>query len=76
MRPSSRPEQTNDRDQQPIPESVLKAATDAFGQGATVYLDAPNYALGGRSPRELLKTTEGHRTVLNEIQAHVGGGPI
>jgi hypothetical protein len=69
-------EQTSDLDQQPIPERVLKAAIDAFGQGATVYLDAPNYALGGRSPRELLKTTDGQQTVLSEIQAHVGGGPI
>lgn len=76
MRPSSPPEQTSNSDQQPIPERVLNAATDAFGQEAKVYLDAPNYALGGCSPRELLKSTDGQRTVLNEIQAHVGGGPI
>ncbi|ULQ46310.1 MbcA/ParS/Xre antitoxin family protein [Flagellatimonas centrodinii] len=67
---------TIDLKRQPIPESVLNAATDAFGSEAMAYLDAPNYALGGRSPRELLKTTDGQRTVLNEIQAHVGGGPI
>ncbi len=75
MSPTSS-EQTSNPNQQPIPESVLKAATEAFGQGATVYLDAPNYALGGRSPRELLRNMEGERIVLNEIQAHVGGGPI
>lgn len=75
MSPTSS-EQTSDLDQQPVPECVLKAATDAFGQEATVYLDAPNYALGGRSPRELLKTTDGQQTVLNEIQAHVDGGPL
>lgn len=77
MRPSSRPEQTSDRDQQPIPESVLDAATHAFGSEAMAYLDAPNFALGGRSPRELLHSeTDGQRIVINEIQAHVDGGPI
>lgn len=75
MSPTSS-EQTSNPNQQPIPESVLEAATEAFGQEATVYLHAPNYALGGRSPRELLKTTDGQQTVLSEIQAHVGGGPI
>lgn len=75
MCPSS-PGETREQDQPPIPEGVLNAATDAFGSEAMHYLDAPNYALGGRSPRELLMRMDGQRIVLNEIQAHLGGGPI
>lgn len=75
MYPSS-PEQTSGPEQLPIPEDVLIAATAAYGGEAMHYLDTPNYALGGRSPRELLSRRDGQRIVLNEIQAHLGGGPI
>lgn len=40
------------------------------------YLRTPNFALGGVMPLELLKTAEGERMVLNELQAHRDGGPL
>lgn len=75
MSPSP-PEQISDPDQQSIPENVFDAATNAFGSEAMTYLDTANFALGGRTPRELLMKKDGPRIVLIEIQTHIGGGPV
>lgn len=57
---------------------ALGMATKALGdvQKARDYLKTPNFALGGMTPRELLRTAEGEQLVLNEIQAHAEGGPV
>ena len=43
---------------------------------ARAYMHTPNYALGGHTPAELIKTSEGERIVLNELQAHAACGPL
>lgn len=40
------------------------------------YLHTPNFALGGSTPLELLKTAEGEQLVLTELQTQAGGGPV
>lgn len=40
------------------------------------YLTTPNFALGGITPMELLQTEAGKQLVLNELQAHLDGGPV
>ena len=40
------------------------------------YLHTPNFALGGATPLELLKTGYGEPLVLGELQAHSAGGPV
>jgi putative toxin-antitoxin system antitoxin component (TIGR02293 family) len=40
------------------------------------YLHTPNFALGGATPLELLKTGYGEPLVLEELQAQVTGGPV
>jgi hypothetical protein len=40
------------------------------------YLRAPNFALGGAAPRDLLKTAEGEQMVLSELQAQADSGPV
>lgn len=40
------------------------------------YLQTPNFALGGATPLELLKTSEGEQLVLTELQTQAGGGPV
>lgn len=42
---------------------------------ARAYLTTPNFALGGKTPMELLQTAEGEQHVLNELQAHIDCGP-
>jgi hypothetical protein len=37
------------------------------------WLRTRNFALGGITPRDLLKTSEGERVVLNELQAQADG---
>jgi hypothetical protein len=39
-------------------------------------MHTPNYALGGHTPTELIKTSEGERIVLNELQTQAEGGPL
>ncbi|WP_293002622.1 MbcA/ParS/Xre antitoxin family protein [Nevskia sp.] len=39
------------------------------------YLTTPNFALGGRTPAELLQTEAGQQQVLSELQAHLDCGP-
>jgi len=42
---------------------------------ARAYMHTRNYALGGTTPAELIKTSEGERIVLNELHAQAEGGP-
>ncbi len=43
---------------------------------ARAYMHTPNFALGGNTPAELIKTSAGERIVLNELQAQAEGGPL
>ena len=40
------------------------------------YMHTRNFALGGRTPVDLLRTAEGERLVLNELHAQAEGGPL
>jgi len=40
------------------------------------YLRTPNFALGGATPLDLLKTAEGEQLVLAELQTQADGGPV
>ena len=53
-------------------------ATEVFGdfEAARAYMHTPNYTLGGHTPAELIKTSEGERIVLNELQTQAEGGPL
>ena len=53
-------------------------AAEVFGdfEAARTYMHTPNYALGGHTPAELIKTSEGERIVLNELQTQAEGGPL
>lgn len=57
---------------------VATAAAEVLGSfdAARKYMHTKNFALGGSTPAELLKTGEGERLVLNELQTHAEGGPI
>ncbi len=50
---------------------VLNSAAEA-----RTYLKAPNFALGGAAPRDLLMTAVGAELVLNELQTQADCGPI
>ena len=43
---------------------------------ARAYMHTRNFALGGATPAELVKTADGERIVLNELQAHAESGPL
>ncbi len=43
---------------------------------ARAYMHTRNYALGGATPAELVKTAEGERIVLNELHAQAESGPL
>ena len=43
---------------------------------ARAYMHTKNFALGGATPTELVKTSYGERIVLNELQAQAEGGPL
>jgi uncharacterized protein (DUF2384 family) len=45
-------------------------------EAARIYMHTPNYVLGGYTPAELIKTSEGERIVLNELHAQAEGGPL
>ncbi|MFM7086008.1 MAG: antitoxin Xre/MbcA/ParS toxin-binding domain-containing protein [Cyanobium sp.] len=53
-------------------------AAEVFGdfESARAYMHTPNYALGGHTPAELIKTSEGERIVLNELQTQAECGPL
>lgn len=57
---------------------VLTMAQDVFGSldAARAYLRAPNFALGGVAPRDLLKTAEGEQLILSELKTQAEGGPV
>ena len=57
--------------------STLTAA-EVLGSldAARAYMHSRNFALGGTTPAELVKTADGERIVLNELQAHADGGPL
>lgn len=43
---------------------------------ARAYMHTRNFALGGATPAELLKTSDGERIVLNELHAQAEGAPL
>lgn len=57
---------------------VTTAAAEVLGSfdAARKYMHTRNFALGGSTPAALLKTAEGERLVLNELQTYAEGGPI
>ena len=57
---------------------VTTAAADLFGSfdAARRYLRTKNFALGGATPLELLRTAEGERLVTNELHAQAESGPL
>jgi uncharacterized protein (DUF2384 family) len=57
---------------------VTIAAATIFGDfdAAHRYIRTSNFALGGATPIDLLKTAEGERLVLNELQTQAEGGPL
>lgn len=57
---------------------VSTAAAEVLGgfDAARRYLRTRNFALGGATPLDLLKTAEGERLVMNELQAQADSGPL
>jgi uncharacterized protein (DUF2384 family) len=57
---------------------VTATAAEVLGSydAARKYMHTRNFALGGSTPAELLKTAEGERLVLNELQAQAEGAPL
>ena len=43
---------------------------------ARAYMHTRNFALGGATPAELVKTSDGERIALNELHAQAEGGPL
>jgi putative toxin-antitoxin system antitoxin component (TIGR02293 family) len=43
---------------------------------ARAYMHTRNFALGGATPAELLKTSDGERIVLDELHTQAEGGPL
>lgn len=43
---------------------------------ARAYMHTANFALGGATPAQLVKTSDGERIVLNELHAQAEGGPL
>lgn len=57
---------------------VAALASELFGSAdeGRRYLHTPNFALGGATPLELLRTAYGEPLVLEELQAQGAGGPV
>jgi putative toxin-antitoxin system antitoxin component (TIGR02293 family) len=57
---------------------VATMASELLGspEAGRRYLRTANFALGGATPLELLKTAEGEQLVLNELQTQSAGGPV
>jgi putative toxin-antitoxin system antitoxin component (TIGR02293 family) len=53
-------------------------AADTLGswEAAREYMHTRNFALGGATPADLVKTAEGERVVVNELHAQAEGGPL
>jgi putative toxin-antitoxin system antitoxin component (TIGR02293 family) len=56
--------------------AVMAAELMGSAEHGRRYLRTPNFALGGATPLELLKTAEGEQLVLAELQAQADGGPV
>jgi putative toxin-antitoxin system antitoxin component (TIGR02293 family) len=56
--------------------AVMAAQLMGSAEEGRRYLRTPNFALGGTTPLELLKTGEGEQLVLAELQAQADGGPV
>ena len=56
--------------------AVLAAAVLGSHEPGRRYLRTPNFALGGVTPLELLRTAEGEQMVLSELQTQADGGPV
>jgi putative toxin-antitoxin system antitoxin component (TIGR02293 family) len=56
--------------------AVMAAELMGSSEDGRRYLRTPNFALGGVTPLELLKTAEGEQLVLAELQAQADGGPV
>lgn len=58
---------------------VTMTAAQVLGgdyHAARAYMHTRNFALGGATPAELVKTSEGERIVLNELHTQAEGGPL
>ena len=57
---------------------VMLTAAEVLGSydAAREYMHTRNFALGGGTPAELVKTADGERLVLDELQAQAEGGPL
>jgi putative toxin-antitoxin system antitoxin component (TIGR02293 family) len=57
---------------------VATQAAELFGsaEAGRKYLRTPNFALGGATPLDLLRTGQGEQLVLAELQAQAAGGPV
>jgi uncharacterized protein (DUF2384 family) len=57
---------------------VSIAAAEVLGgfETARRYIRTKNFALGGATPLDLMKTAEGERLVMNELQAQAESGPL
>jgi putative toxin-antitoxin system antitoxin component (TIGR02293 family) len=57
---------------------VATQAAELFDSAAAgrKYLRTPNFALGGATPLDLLRTGQGEQLVLAELQAQAAGGPV
>ena len=57
---------------------VTITAADVLGSfaAARAYMHTPNFALGGATPAELVKTGDGERLLLNELHTQAEGGPL
>ena len=57
---------------------VALAAADVLGNldAAHEYMHTRNFALGGATPADLLRTIDGEHIVLNELRTQADGGPL
>lgn len=57
---------------------TTKTAAEVLGSydAARAYMHPRNFALGGAAPVGLIKTADGERIVLNELQTQAEGGPL
>jgi len=56
--------------------AVMAAELMGSAEAGRRYLRTHNFALGGATPLELLRTAEGEQLVLAELQAQADGGPV
>lgn len=56
--------------------ALTAAAVLGSHEAAREYMHTRNFALGGAVPADLVRSAEGERIVLNELQAQAEGGPL